>query len=189
MFFPDQIEDISYILKMGGILIYPTDTIWGIGCDPFNESAVDKIYEIKERNKSKSFVLLVDSIKMLKLYAPKIHPRVETLLVHHTKPLTLIHPEVKNLPEYLKAEDGSVAIRIAQDMFCKDLIQHFGFPLLSTSVNKSGQPSPQNFNEISEDFLKEADYIVKFQRHDQRKKQASVIARYNSKGELDFIRI
>lgn len=188
MFEKDKIEDITSVLSKGGLILYPTDTIWGIGCNALDEAAIDRIYKLKQRLTSKSFVILVDSIEMMKKYVQEVPPRIETLLYYHTRPLTLVMEGAQNLPANLVAPDNTIAIRIAQDEFCRELIGAFGFPLVSTSANISGQPYPATFGEISSDIIKGVDYIVKIRRHEKTLGQPSVIAKLKDDGELDFLR-
>ncbi len=183
-----ELDQIVDTLEQGGVIIYPTDTIWGIGCDATNQDAVDKIYEIKERPKSKPFILLVNGIKMLHEYVNNIHPRLETLLCYHRRPLTVVYEAPKNLPSNVVASDGTVAIRIAQDMFCQQLIETFGKPLIATSANKSSEPFPSNFGSISFDIMQQVDYIVDYKREDESERDPSVIVKLSDKSELIFLR-
>ena len=188
MFEKDKVEDISSVLSKGGLILYPTDTIWGIGCNACDTEAIDRIYQLKQRATSKNFVILVDSIEMLKKYVREVPPRIETLLYYHQRPLTMVFDEPQNLPENLIAADNTIAIRIAQDVFCKELIGNFGFPLVATSANISSQPYPANFGEINSDIIKCVDYIVKIRRHEKTIGQPSVIAKIGEDGELEFLR-
>jgi L-threonylcarbamoyladenylate synthase len=187
----DDISEIVSLLEEGKIILYPTDTIWGIGCDATNEEAIEKISALKRRKPDKSYVMLVDSIEMLKLYAPKVHPRIETLLTFHDRPLTVVYDRfsgVTGLPPAARAADGSAAIRVAKDPFCQKLIAAFGKPLISTSANISGAPFPAHFGEISSEILAEVDYVVKFRQDDKEPREPSVIAKVDRRGELDFLR-
>ena len=130
----DDISEIASLLKKGNIICYPTDTIWGIGCDALHEAAVDRISALKGRVPDKGYVLLVSNVEMLKRFVPKMPPRLETLLAHHTRPITMIYTESVGLPAWIKAPDGSVAIRVATDEFCQELIEAFGNPIVSTSA-------------------------------------------------------
>jgi len=188
MFEKDKIEDITSVLNKGGLILYPTDTIWGIGCNACDPNAISRIYKLKQRANSKNFVILVNSIEMLKSYVREIPPRIETLLHYHTRPLTMVIDEPRNLPGSLIAPDNTVAIRIAQDDFCKELIGSFGYPLVATSANISGQPYPANFGEINSDIIKGVDYIVKIRRHEKTMGRPSVIAKISEDGELEFLR-
>ncbi|MDG2450233.1 MAG: L-threonylcarbamoyladenylate synthase [Saprospiraceae bacterium] len=183
----DELEVINNTLTSGGIILYPTDTIWGIGCDVFQLEAVEKIYNIKKRPRELPFVLLVSSIEMLKTYA-NIHPRLETLMVYHKKPLTLIYEEVDSLPESILSEDGTIAMRVANDPFCQLIIEELGSPLVSTSANLSGQQFPKHFDEVTGDILRHMDYIVQHRQDDKEERLPSVMAEFNKKGELLFIR-
>lgn len=184
----DDISEIVRILLDDGIICYPTDTIWGIGCDATNEVAIARITNLKGRSPEKGYILLVDSLEMLKRHVPKIHPRLETLLAYHQRPLTVIYDRSIGLPPAVKAPDGSVAIRIAQDEFCRTLIGQLGRPLLSTSANKSDQPFPPTFGAISSDILMNVDYVVKHRQDDKEPGQPSSIAKLDRHQELDFIR-
>jgi len=184
----DDISDISRIVLDGGIICYPTDTIWGVGCDATHEAAIARISALKGRPPEKGYVLLVSSIEMLKRYAHQIHPRLETLLAHHTRPLTVIYPHNTGLPDAVKAPDGSVAIRVAQDEFCRELIEAVGRPLVSTSANVSGEPFPATFGGISSDILSGVDYVVKYRQDDREPGEPSSIARLDRQLELEFLR-
>jgi L-threonylcarbamoyladenylate synthase len=184
----DDISDIVRLLREGQIICYPTDTIWGIGCDATNEAAVSRISSIKGRPPAKGYVLLVSDLEMLKNYVPKIHPRLETLLSFHTRPLTVIYERSTGLPSYVKAPDGSVAIRIAQDEFCQELIRAFNGPIISTSANASGEPYPPTFGGISSAILGAVDYVVKYRQDDKEPGEPSSIARLDRHKELEFLR-
>lgn len=188
IFLLDDIEHVAQIMTKGGVILYPTDTIWGIGCNAFDERAVEKIYEIKHRDRSKPLILLVDSVPMLKSCVSHIHPRIETLLVHHTRPLTIIYDHPSGIPEYLLAPTKTIAIRVVKDHFCKLLIKSMGRPLVSTSANVQGEPFPAHFGEISSQIIEKMDYVVKYRQDDKRPSEPSVVATYNKKGELEFLR-
>jgi len=180
--------DILNILNDGGIILFPTDTIWGLGCRVDNIDAVKRIFAIKKRDFSKPFPLLVDSIEMLKNYVERIHPRIETLLTYHQYPLTMIYPQAKNLGTPAIHESGSVAIRLVQDEFCALLIKELGVPIVATSANYSGDPFPANFDEINPKILKEVDLVIQHRQNEKIKGQPSVIANYDEAGNLNFIR-
>ncbi len=184
----DNLENISSLLEQGGVILYPTDTIWGLGCDATNIEAIEKITQIKGRAPEKGFVVLVDSLEMLKNYVNYIHPKIETLLSYHKRPLTVIYPDPKNLPTKVYALDGSVGIRITRDDFCKELIWSTGKPLISTSANISGEPFPANFGEISSDIIRLVDYVVKYRQNDHTLHEPSVIVKMSGKKELEFLR-
>lgn len=185
----DDISEIVRLLEGGGIICYPTDTIWGIGCDATNEAAIARISALKGRTPEKGYVLLVSSIEMLKKYVPKIHPRLETLLAYHQRPLTIVYERnIVGLPAAVKAPDGSVAIRVAQDEFCQELISTLGKPLVSTSANKSGESFPATFGGISSEILGGVDYVVKYRQDDKEPGEPSSIAKLDRHQELEFIR-
>lgn len=188
MFGKDNLETITTTLENSGLILYPTDTIWGIGCDATNEEAVQRIFDLKKRPYDKPFVLLVNSIEMLKNYVEHVHPRIETLLIHHVQPLTMIYSRAKNLPAISYDKSGSVAIRVVQDSFCKELIGQFGKPLVASSANISDKPFPANFGGISSDVITGVDYVVKWKQGEKKLSQPSVIAKFSEKEELIFLR-
>ena len=188
MFENDSIQDITNILSDGGTLLMPTDTIWGIGCDATNAEAVKKVFDLKQRAYGKPLSILVDSIAMIKDYVVEMHPRVETLLMHHTRPLTVIYPEARNLPDNLLPENRSIAIRVVQDAFCQEIIRQFGKPIVSTSANLAGQPFPAHFGEVSSAIIQGVDYVVKQRQHDKEVSEPSVIVSIDAAGEMTFIR-
>ena len=188
MFGKDNLEIITSTLESGGLILYPTDTIWGIGCDATNEDAVQRIFDLKKRPYDKPFVLLVNSIEMLKNYVEHVHPRIETLLMHHLQPLTMIYDQAKNLPPISYAREGSVAIRVVQDSFCRELIAQFGKPLIASSANITDKPFPANFGGISSDVITGVDYVVKWKQSEKKISQPSVIAKFSEKEELIFLR-
>ena len=189
MFENEKFQEILTTLRQGGVILYPTDTIWGIGCDATNPEAVDKISAIKARSPEKGYVILVDSLEMLKKYVGELHPRVETLLSYHTRPLTIIYDKVEGLASNVCAPDGSIGIRIVQDAFCRELITQFNSPIVSTSANRSGEPFPTHYGEISSDILEKVDLVVRYKQDSKEHNEPSVIARFNLEyEELDFLR-
>ncbi len=184
----DHMDFIIPVLNSGGIILYPTDTIWGIGCDATNEEAIEKIFKLKNRSKDKPLVLLADSLEMVKKYVREVHPRLDTLLGHHKRPLTVVYDEARNLPANLVAANGSIAIRIVSDPFCKRLISHLGRPITSTSANISGQPFPGNFGEISSEIIQNVDFVVKIRQNDKKSGAPSVVVKVNKDGDFIFLR-
>lgn len=184
----DQIADIVRTLALGGTILYPTDTIWGVGCDATNEDAVQKIYDLKQRNTGKGFVILVSDLQMLREYVRHVHPRIDTLLAYHTRPITVIYDKSKNLPNNVTAPDDSIAVRVANDPFCRELISTFGKPLVATSANVSNKGFPHHFGEISSEIIEGVDYVVKYRQSDKSKHEPSVIVRMSEGEELDFVR-
>jgi len=183
-------EDITNsikILREGGVILYPTDTIWGLGCDATNEAAVEKIFRIKKREDKKSMLILLDSPEKLQNYV--IIPDIAlTLIKISTSPLTIIYPGAKNLANGLIAADGSTGIRITSDEFCHRLIHKFVKPIVSTSANISGTNPPSSFIEIIDDIKKSVDYIVKWRQKDIIKKQHSSIIKLEKNGTFKIIR-
>lgn len=183
-------EEINQSLKTlvsGGTLIYPTDTIWGLGCDATNQAAVKKIYKIKNRSESKSLIILVDGMDMLRTYVSFVPEVVYKFLKTSIKPTTVIYSHPKGLAPNVVAVDDTVAIRVVQNDFCKDLIREFGKPIVSTSANFSGAPSPSSLDEIDPLLLKQVDYIVNLPAAES-KNTASQIIKLNDLGEIEFLR-
>ena len=174
-------------LELNGTIIYPTDTIWGLGCDATNQGAVKKIYKIKNRSESKSLIILVDGMDMLKKYVSHVPKVVEKFLKASNKPTTVIYSHPKGLAQNVIASDDTVAIRIVQSDFCKALISEFSKPIVSTSANFSGQPSASSFKEIDPLLLKQVDYIVNLPAAES-KSTASQIIKLNDLGEIEFLR-
>ncbi len=176
------------VLEKGGIILYPTDTIWGIGCDATNEKAVEKIYRIKQRTDQKSMLILLDNSNKIPSYINEIPDIAWDLIELSEKPLTIIYSGVKNIANNLIAQDGSVGIRISNDPFNQKLIQNFRKPIVSTSANISGQTSPSNFAEISQEIIESVDYVVKWRQDDFSNSQASSIIKLEPNGEIQIIR-
>jgi L-threonylcarbamoyladenylate synthase len=188
MVFEEDLKESLNTLRQGGVLLYPTDTIWGIGCDPTNESAVNRIFQLKSRDETKSLIILADSLQMIERYVTDIPEIVYELAEVSDTPLTIIYPKGKNLAMGVCSEDGSVAIRICNDEFCYELIKRFRKPIVSTSANLSGSPSPGNFSEIEKTLLSKVDYVVKFRQDDRSKRLASPVIKVNLDGTIKIIR-
>jgi len=176
------------ILRNGGIILCPTDTIWGISCNAYNQKAVSRIYKIKGREISKPFILLVDSITNLKKYIVSIHPRVETLIHYHRRPISVIYQSSPQLPEYLSGDDGTVAIRVTKDPFLMQTISELGKPIVSTSANIASHKSPEKFSDIEKAIIQNVDYVVKSDNGSIQRSKSSMLIRYNEEGELFFLR-
>lgn len=186
--FEDDIIRCLEVLKRGGTILYPTDTIWGIGCDATNKEAVQKVYAIKKRDDSKSLIVLVaDERDILQLVAA---PDLQAFnyLAEQDRPTTIIFNGALGLPDNLVASDGSIAIRIVQDEFCRHLIRRLRKPLVSTSANISGEPSPQNFSDISNAIKEQVDYVVTWRQGDTTPAKPSRIVKWNENGSLTIIR-
>lgn len=188
MVFDNDIKDALLALRKGGIILYPTDTIWGIGCDATNAVAVEKIFKIKSRNENKSLLVLVDGENMLDRYVKDIPEIAFELAGVSDTPLTIIYPGGKNLAHGVCSEDGSVAIRICHDEFCHELISRFRKPITSTSANLSGKSSPENFDDIDNTIIESVDYVVKYRQDDREKHTASPIIKLEQNGTIKIIR-
>lgn len=188
MTFSEDIKSCLDVLRNGGIILYPTDTIWGLGCDATNNEAVAKIFSIKQREETKSLLVLVDSIGMLERYVTEIPITASELITVSESPLTIIYPEGRNLADGVCADDGSVGIRICNEEFCNALISRFRKPIVSTSANLSGEPSPRNFGEISEIITGKADYVVRYRQNDRQKHSPSPVIKVSKDGSFKIIR-
>src|ERR1035437_10017283 len=186
--FADDIAKAVEILRSGGIILYPTDTIWGIGCDATNTTAVKHIYEIKKRQDTKSMVVIMENLNLLTSYIVEVPEIAWELIEVAAAPLTIIYPRAKNLAHNLLAADGSIGIRITNEAFTQQLIQRFRKPIVSTSANISGQKSPQNFAEISDEIKQSVDYIVGFRQDDRSKSNPSGIIKLGIGGQVEIIR-
>jgi L-threonylcarbamoyladenylate synthase len=186
--FTEDLRQALNVLIKGGVILYPTDTIWGLGCDATNQDAVEKIYKIKKRRESKSLIILVNGFTMLERYVRNIPDAAATILDVTDKPMTIIYPEGKNLAPGVCEEDGSVGIRICDDDFCNELITRFRKPIISTSANYSDTPSPSNFSEIEDEILRSADYVVRYRQTDINKKTPSSIIKIDDNGVIKIIR-
>lgn len=186
-----MIEDLKKaceVMQAGGIILYPTDTIWGIGCDATNEEAVRRVYELKQRTDNKAMLVLIDSSAKLNAYVTEVPDIAWDLIEVADKPLTIIYPGARNLASNLLGEDGSVGIRITNEDFSRRLCERFRKPLVSTSANVSGEKSPQNFSEVSDVIKKGVDYIVEYRQDDLTNSQPSGIIKLGLGGLFQVIR-
>ena len=184
----EEVTKALEVLKSGGIILYPTDTIWGIGCDATNEAAVKRIYELKGRAESKSMIILLDNENKLPSYVREVPDIAYDLIEYAEKPLTIIYSGAKNLAPNLISEDGSIGIRIVKHTFCEQLIQRFRLPVVSTSANLSGKATPINFADIDEEILERVDYVVNWEQEDLNEKTPSTIMKLEPDGRFSFIR-
>lgn len=175
-------------MQEGGVILYPTDTVWGLGCDATNEEAVRKVYEIKKRMDSKALLVLVDSPVKVDFYVDEVPSVAWDLIELTTKPLTIVYSGARNLASNLLAEDGSVGIRVTGEEFSKKLCQRFRKAIVSTSANISGEPSPAIFEEISEEIKSQVDYIVKYRQDDTQRAKSSSIIKLGKGGQVKVIR-
>ena len=199
-----DLEEAVRVLRAGGVIVYPTDTVWGIGCDATNEEAVRRVYALKRRADSKSMLVLLDASGKLQGYVEEVPEMAWELLectsplqlplqggrenTEHIRPLTIIYPRGKNLARNLLAEDGSVGIRITREPFSKALCERLRRPIVSTSANISGEPAAKTFHQISEAVLEQADYVCLYRRDDEEEKEPSSIIKLGLHNEIEIIR-
>jgi L-threonylcarbamoyladenylate synthase len=188
MTFKEDIENSLKVLHNGGVILYPTDTVWGLGCDATDNDAVERIFRIKSRSDKKNLIILVNSEAMVERYVRDIPEIARELIEVSEEPITIIYPEAKNLASAIPAEDGSVGIRVCTDKFCNELIGRFRKPIISTSANISGEPSPSYFFEISEKILQSVDYTVEHKREDRQKHRPSPVIKVEHNGVIKIIR-
>lgn len=184
----EDIKKACEVMRAGGIILYPTDTIWGIGCDATNEEAVRKVYDLKQRADNKAMLVLTDSDAKLPAYVSDIPEIAWDLIKISDKPLTIIYSGAKNLAPDLLGEDGSVGIRVTNEEFSRKLCEQFRKPLVSTSANVSSEPSPANFGEVSDTIKNGVDYIVGYRQDDRSKAQPSSIIKLGAGGIIQVIR-
>jgi L-threonylcarbamoyladenylate synthase len=184
----EEIKKAVEALKQGKVILYPTDTIWGIGCDATNAKAVDKVYKIKHRVETKSMIVLLDDADKLSTYMEKVPDIAWDLLNSIQTPLTIIFPKAKNIAKRIIAADHTIAIRITRDEFCKKVIAAFGKPIVSSSANISGQNAPIMFSMISDEVKKEVDFIVNLEKKGMREAKPSTIIKLQINGEFEVIR-
>jgi L-threonylcarbamoyladenylate synthase len=183
----NEIEKSLYHLNNENLLLYPTDTVWGIGCDATNPVAVKKVYDLKQREDSKALICLVNSVEMLSEYVGEIPLKALPYLETADRPTTIIYPDAKNFANNLIAQDGSIAIRICYTRFCQELINRFGKPIVSTSANISGTPTAQTFTDIQVEIKNGVDYIVNLP-DDNKPSKPSRIIRFDKQGKIHIIR-
>lgn len=172
----------------GGVILYPTDTVWGIGCDATNEEAVRKIYRIKQRADSKAMLVLVDTPVKVDFYVDSVPDIAWDLIELADKPLTIIYPTARNLTPALYAEDGSIGIRVTRETFSAALCRQFRKAIVSTSANISGQPCPANFSEIDREITEAVDYVAEYRRDDMGRPAPSGILKLGKGGTIKIIR-
>ena len=183
----DMAEAVK-VLKAGGVILYPTDTIWGLGCDATNAEAVERIYRIKQRQDSKALIVLADSEAMISRYVAEVPEVAWDVIELATKPTTVIFDRGLNLAPNLLAQDGSVGIRLSREAFSSQLCFHLRKPIVSTSANVSGQPSPRIFREIIEEIRQQVDYVVRYRQDDIKPASPSSVIKLGRGGEVKIIR-
>lgn len=184
----DDIKQALEVLQKGGVILYPTDTVWGIGCDATNSAAVAKVYEIKRRAESKSMIVLFDCVQRADGYLEKIPEVAYDMMDLSDKPLTLILDGAKNVADNLIAEDGTIGVRVTAEQFSQQLCARFKRPIVSTSANISGEPTPAIYDEISADIVSAVDYVVKYRQDDTSRRKPSSIIRLQNNGTVKIIR-
>jgi L-threonylcarbamoyladenylate synthase len=185
--FEKDIQECLTVLNNGGIILYPTDTVWGIGCDATNVKAVQKIFELKQRADNKALIVLVTEEQDILQYVAAPDMEIFDYLASNEKPTTVIYEGAIGLADPLIGQDGSVGIRICQDPFCRQLIKRFQKPIVSTSANISGQPTPMRFTEIDPTVTNTVDYTVQWRQDDEKEGQPSRIIRWEN-GKVEIIR-
>jgi L-threonylcarbamoyladenylate synthase len=186
--FNQDIEECLTTLQGGGLILYPTDTVWGIGCDATNAKAIDKIYELKKRSDTRAMIVLVADERDVLQYVAGPDLRIFDFLKKTGKPTTVVYDGAIGLAQNLVAKDHSVAIRICKDVFCLHLIKRFRKPIVSTSANISGSPTARTFSEIDNEIKKGVDYIVKYRQEDENIAEPSSVIKWNQDGTFIFIR-
>lgn len=184
----DDIRQAVEVMNRGGVILYPTDTIWGIGCDATSEEAVRKVYEIKRRSDAKALITLIDSEAKLQFYVPDVPDVAWDLIELSEKPLTIIYDHARNLAPNLLAEDGSAGLRLTREEFSRNLCMRMKRAIVSTSANVSGEPSPRSFSDISPDVLQAVDYVCTSRREESTNPPASSIIKLGAGGLIKVIR-
>lgn len=183
-----EVEELIKTLRNGGLILFPSDTTWALGCDATNPAAIRRLRALKNRSAAQPFIILADSVDMLKNYVRHVHPRIETLLYFHQRPLTIVYDEPIGLPADVLSPEGGAAIRVVQDDFCRSFIQALGRPVIATTPCRDAQPVPRHFGEIQSDILTGVDWVAKHRQKDRQFEPLSVIARLDPHEELEFLR-
>ncbi|MBQ9641579.1 MAG: threonylcarbamoyl-AMP synthase [Bacteroidaceae bacterium] len=184
----DEVKKAVEVLKNGGVILYPTDTVWGIGCDATNPEAVKKVYEIKRREDTKALICLVDSDARISRYVRKVADVTWDMIELSERPLTVIYENVSGLAPNLLAADGSAGIRVTREEFSKELCYRFQKPIVSTSANISGEPTPLTFDDISDEIKQAVDYVVHYNQRCKEKHKPSSIVKMSENGQFTIIR-
>ncbi len=186
--FEDEIKKCINVLKEGGIILYPTDTVWGIGCDALNINAIEKIYTIKHRPKDKSMIVLLAEARDILNYVAIPPPDIISIIENFETPTSVIYDNVLGFPEQIVKNDGTLAIRITNDIFCKALIKRYKRPIVSTSANISGRMAPTFFKDIDKEIKDNMDYIVQYRQNDIKYRKPSRLVKINDDGILTVLR-
>ncbi len=183
----EEIYSALEVLKRGGLILYPTDTIWGIGCDATNADAVDKLYALKQRQETKAMICLVSDFRMLEQFVENVPEVAYDILKYAIKPTTIIYDQPIRVAENVVAPDNTLAIRVTADDFCNKLIRKFRKPIVSTSANISGHKTPKSFDEINSNIIDNVDYVVNLHRTNKSGKPSSIIKLSND-GKVSIVR-
>ncbi len=186
--YSEDIEKCIEVLNRQGVILYPTDTIWGLGCDATQAKAVQRVFDVKKREGSKTLIVLLEDVSRLSYFVEEIPPVAYDLIQQVDTPLTIIYPKARNLAPHCISEDNHVAIRIVRDEFCQDLLKAFGKPIVSTSANISGEPAPMVFHDINPELIKAVDYTVEFRRNRISNMRPSTIIRLTGDWEYEVVR-
>jgi len=183
-----KLDEPRTILQQGGLILFPTDTVWGIGCDACNPKAVERIRQLQPFDIQEPVTILVNSIAMLNQYVTHLHPRLETLLVHHVRPLTIVYEAGQGLPDNVAGVDGSVAIRLTMSDYCKNLIEAVGKPLVATPASLQANDFPTTFGAVSSAIIEKVDHVVKYRQDEKTPHEPAVVVKLSEKSELIFLR-
>jgi len=186
--FENDIKNCITALNAGGTILYPTETVWGLGCNALNESAVEEIFSLKQRPKEKSLIILLADARDVIRYVASPHPDIISIIEEFEKPTTVIYENALGFPQNVVNTDGSIAIRVTTDPFCKALIKRLRAPLVSTSANVSGQPTPPTFAQIAPQIKNGVDYVVQYRQNDSTTKPPSRLIRLHDNGEMEVLR-
>jgi L-threonylcarbamoyladenylate synthase len=186
--FEHDITESLKTLKKGGLILYPTDTVWGIGCDATNPDAVERIYALKKRSATQSMIILLADLRDLNIYTSHLHPYMIEYLEKTTRPTTVIYEGAIGIAENLVHADGTIAIRVVNEIFCRHLIKRFRKPLVSTSANISGETTAANFKQITAPIIQGVDYVVKYRQSEQQMGVPSTLIKFNNKGSVEILR-
>ena len=186
--FENDIKNCIAVLQQGGVILYPTDTVWGLGCDAMNETAVEKILTIKNRPKEKGMIVLLAEARDILLYVATPHPDIIAIIESLDRPTTVIYENALEFPANVVNTDGSIAIRVTTDPFCKALIKRFRKPIISTSANISGQPTPSIFKMVDKAISGSVDYIVSYRQDDEEIHTPSRLVRIMEDGGIEVVR-
>lgn len=184
----EEVKKAVNIMRQGGVILYPTDTVWGLGCDATNSNAVARIYEIKRRAESKALIVLTDSMTRTERYVENIPDIAWDLVDAADKPLTIIYDKARGLARNIIAEDGSIAIRVTHEIFSRALCETMRVPIVSTSANVSGENTPSNFADIAKEIIDSVDYVVKYRQNETSRPSPSSIIKLSAGGVVKVIR-